>query len=119
MHEKSILIKYIISTRSGRGTTGGISNNLQELILKEFQEYFFEGDRRAELHIWSTARLNIRNHLLAARVTARWHKLLGELGESPSLEIFQRCLGTVLGRLLGQGVGPDGPQSSLPASPRL
>jgi len=48
-----------------------------------------------------------------------WPRLPREAVESPSLEIFQTCLDTVLCSLLwvtllGQGVGLGDPQRSLP-----
>jgi len=55
------------------------------------------------------------------RVTEHWHRMLREVVESPSLEIFESCLDMVLGSrlwetLLEQGLGPDDLQRFLPAS---
>ena len=44
--------------------------------------------------------LNIRKHFFTVRVTEHWHRLLREVGESPSLEIFKSRLDMVLGNVL-------------------
>ena len=54
------------------------------------------------------------------KVTEHWTRLPREVGESPSLEIFQTHLDVVLCSLLwvtllGQGVGLGDPQRPLPA----
>jgi len=43
---------------------------------------------------------NIRKHFFTVRVTRHWHRLPREAVETPSLEIFRRHLGTVLGSCL-------------------
>lgn len=40
--------------------------------------------------------LNTRKHFFIVRVTKHWHKLPGEVMESPSLKIFKRPLDVVL-----------------------
>ncbi|KAK4830044.1 hypothetical protein QYF61_008382 [Mycteria americana] len=44
--------------------------------------------------------LNIRKHFFTMRVTEPWHRLHGEVVESPSLEIFKSHLGRVLNNWL-------------------
>ena len=63
--------------------------------------------------------LNTRKNFLPLRVTEPWPRLPREAVESPSLEIFQTRLDVMLSSLLwvtllGQGVGLDDPQRSLP-----
>ena len=63
--------------------------------------------------------LNMRKNFFTLRVTEPWHRLPREAVESPSLEIFQPRLDTVLYSLLWvtllrQGVGLGDPQRSLP-----
>jgi len=64
-------------------------------------------------------RLNTRKNFFPLRVTEPWSRLPREAVESPSLEIFQTRLATVLCSLLWvtllrQGVGLGDPQRSLP-----
>ena len=66
--------------------------------------------------------LNTRKNFFPLRVTEPWHRLPKEAVESPSLEIFQTRLDTILCSLLWvtllqQGVGQDDPQRSLPTLP--
>jgi len=68
--------------------------------------------------------LNMRKNFFPLRVTESWHRLPGEVVESPSLEIFQPCLEKVLCSLLWvtllqQGVGLGNPQRSLPTPTML
>ena len=63
--------------------------------------------------------LKMRKNFFPLRVTEPWPRLPREAVESPSLEIFKTCLDAVLCpllwvTLLGQGVGLDDPQGSLP-----
>jgi len=63
--------------------------------------------------------LNMRKNFFTLRVTEPWPRLPREVVESPSLEIFKTHLDAVLCSLLwvtllGQGVGLDDPQRSLP-----
>ena len=63
--------------------------------------------------------LNPRKNFFPLRVTKPWPRLPREAVESPSLEIFQTRLDALLCSLLwvtllGQGVGLDDPQRSLP-----
>ena len=63
--------------------------------------------------------ISMRKNFFPLRVTEPWPRLPREAVESPSLEIFQTCLDTVLCSLLwvtllGQGVGLGDPQRSLP-----
>ena len=63
--------------------------------------------------------LNRWKNFFPLRVTEPWPRLPREAVESPSLEIFQTLLDTVLCSLLwvtllGQGVGLGDPQRSLP-----
>ena len=44
--------------------------------------------------------LNIRKHFFTVRVTEHWHRLPREVVESPSLEIFKRCMDMVPGNLI-------------------
>ena len=44
--------------------------------------------------------LNIRKHFFTVKVTERWHRLLREVEESPTLEIFKRLLDMVVGNWL-------------------
>jgi len=62
---------------------------------------------------------NMRKNFFPLRVTEPWPRLPREAVESPSLEIFQPWLDTVLCSLLwvtllGQGVGLGDPQRALP-----
>jgi len=36
--------------------------------------------------------LDIREHFLSERAVRQWHRLPGEVGESPSLEVFKNCV---------------------------
>jgi len=45
-------------------------------------------------------RLNLRKNFFPLRVTEPWNRLLREVVESPSLEIFETCLDKVLCSLL-------------------
>jgi len=61
----------------------------------------------------------MRKNFFPLRVTEPWPRLPRGAVESPSLEIFQTRLAAVLCpllwvTLLGQGVGVDDPQRSLP-----
>jgi len=63
--------------------------------------------------------LNMRKKFFPLRVMEPWPRLPREAVESPSREIFQTCLDTVLCSLLrvtllGQGVGLGDPQMALP-----
>jgi len=63
--------------------------------------------------------LNTRKNFFPLRVTEPWPRLPREAAESPSLEIFQPRLDTVLCSLLwvtllGQGGGLGDPQRALP-----
>ena len=63
--------------------------------------------------------LKMRKNFFPLRVPEHWPRLPREVVESPSLEIFQPRLATVLCpllwvTLLGQGVGLGDPQRSLP-----
>jgi len=65
--------------------------------------------------------LNVRKRFFSVRVTERWHRLLREVVESPSVEILKSCLETVLGNqlwvaLLEQGGWTRCSQRSLPTS---
>jgi len=42
--------------------------------------------------------LNIRKHFFTVRVTENWNRLLREMIESSSLEIFKSCPDMVLGK---------------------
>jgi len=60
------------------------------------------GDRpRGNRHNVTCGRfpLSIRKHFFTERVTKRWHKLPGEVVESPSTEILKSRLNVVLGSL--------------------
>ena len=64
-------------------------------------------------------RLNRRKNFFPLRVTEPWPRLPRGAVESPSLEIFKTRLDKVLYSLLqvtllGEGVGLDDPQRSLP-----
>jgi len=64
--------------------------------------------------------LNMRKNFFPLRVTETWPRLPREAVESPSLEIFQTLLDTVLCSLLWvtllrQGVGLGDSQRALPA----
>jgi len=63
--------------------------------------------------------LKMRKNFFPLRMTEHWPRLPREAVESPSLEIFKTHLDAVLCSrlwvtLLGQGVGLDDPQRSLP-----
>ena len=45
-------------------------------------------------------RLNIRKHFSTVRVTKHWHRLLRDVVDSPSLEIFKSHLDIDLGNWL-------------------
>jgi len=64
-----------------------------------------------------------RKQFFTVRVTKHSHMLPGKAVESPSLEVFNSWLGSVLGSLLGsclsRGVGPEDLQRSLPTSTLL
>jgi len=44
--------------------------------------------------------LNIRKHFLTVRVAEHWHRLPGEVVQSPFLETFRSHLDMILGKLL-------------------
>ena len=61
--------------------------------------------------------LTIREHFCAAQVAEQWHRLPRGCG-APSLELFRRCLSTLLqASLLGQGLGQM--DSEVPTTPSL
>lgn len=65
-----------------------------------------------------------KKKVFPVRVTEHWHRFPKEIFESWSLEIIESCLDIVVGGLfssaeLGQGLGPDDLQWSLPTSTLL
>ncbi|KFV87303.1 hypothetical protein N308_01879, partial [Struthio camelus australis] len=44
--------------------------------------------------------LNLRKNFFTVRVTGHWHRLPGEVVESPSLEILKTFLDVILGNML-------------------
>ena len=41
-------------------------------------------------------RLGIRKHFFSARAVRQWHRLPGEVVQSPSLEVFKKRVGVVV-----------------------
>jgi len=52
-------------------------------------------------------RLEMRKHLFSERTVRQWHRLPGEVGESPSLEVFNNHVDVAL-RDTVSGHGGDG-----------
>jgi len=49
--------------------------------------------------------LDIRNHFFSERAVRQWHRLHREVVESPSLEVFNTCIGVALTDVVsGHGV---------------
>ena len=67
---------------------------------------------------------NMQKNFFTVRVTEYWNRLLREVLESPSLEIFKAYLDAYLGNLpyrtcFGRGAGPDDLLRSLPTPATL
>jgi len=57
-------------------------------------------------------RLDISKNLFLERVVLHWHRVHGEVVESPSLEVFENCVGEAL-RDVVSGHGGDGLMAGL------